>query len=312
MCRCPINTFAGTEQTMTRNRNIVPFKGLNQLQDLVQRIDEVKEVPVYFTDINGDYAEIQRSKGVVNARNGHYIATVSNRYSIFQNKSLLQSITSVCEENSFEPWGKVTAEPTRFAIDCIFPEFGAITDNSPQGINMGAKLTNSYDKSWIAAGFGFLYRLICKNGMYAKSMMPELQFSQRHVGVNDGNPSKIIEGFDRFVRMIEPAKEVIGDYIHEAMDTPVKFQNLDQIAATLGAMIGSMKAGNYMVNALDNKENLSPSKYDLYNAVTAFATHSGLSMKREHDISRMGEILLQPETVIVPLTDEQLQVMIPA
>jgi uncharacterized coiled-coil protein SlyX len=130
--------------------------------------------------------------------------------------------------------------------------------------------------------------------MYFGNMVRELRFSERHTGsiVNE-LPHSIQEFTDNLLMMTK--------FIAKAIDTSatinVKFETRDQRLQTMQSLVEHAKIGE-KVN--DQLQTLNPTKWEIYNALTAVASHETMGETARTKLERLSEKVLAPNYKVIP------------
>jgi hypothetical protein len=245
---------------------------------------------------------IQKRFGIKNERTGEIADFCSPIYSVLQHSDAVSMVLGSLKERGIEARGFMKEWDNGVAVELFLDnvmmpvngnEMVAQSLRIPDGkdgIQMGIRFVNSYDKSSGFRGYGFGWRLACSNGMFLRSVLPEMMFSVRHTGqvvlrVGD----KIAEAIRRLVEQ----RGALIAVIEEAQAEKVSFQNDAELVATLAGFVGSERRAEAV---LDNRAahgvGLEATRWKLYNMLTDYATHTELSVPMYDRIQMGAENLL--------------------
>jgi hypothetical protein len=148
----------------------------------------------------------------------------------------------------------------------------------------------------------FAYRAICQNGMALGSVMNNVKEVAFHVG-----EVKTMETLcaitDKFIDSVINSCSALQEYVNKAMSVPMLWENVgkilekyvpskkhrENILKNLGIDVVEVtnketKVSTFSYFATEKTAELCKNKWDLYNAVTNYATHS--------DVAKWSETML--------------------
>jgi hypothetical protein len=184
---------------------------------------------------------------------------------------------------------------------CFFDNIEAIKDpTSKKGIKIGAMFKNSYNKQNSVTGSGYFMRIECLNQMYFGNLIQELKFSERHTGSIVHELPMSIQAFTDNLLM---RSKLVAKSIQVAAGVPVTFETREQRLQTMIALVDHQKVGELIdkrISDAQKGEGLELTKWDVYNAITASATHDSMALGVRERIERTSEKVLGADYHIFP------------
>lgn len=278
----------------------IPFNGVHDLMEIGTQMDHAEIIPLYYKE-GDETLEVEGTVGVFNDTQGCLIGTASDKYSLLQNQTVLEVLANEFDALNLTPIGQVINDYNRISVEVHFPEMQVDDADRNKPIFLGTKIMNSYNKSSTFKGFGFFHRTWCENGAYARTILGD-PFSQFHYGDSLEEKAHLI--LSEYVQKLEVSSTLIQKTLALAQDKKVVFENVGQIVASLSEWTGMKRAGEGVYQFLLDEvpeDEMDISRYDLWNAFTAYASHqSGLSETARDGISKVAEAVLNPHTRLYP------------
>lgn len=272
---------------------VTEFTSTDELLKIAKTLDVAEEMPVV---INGKEQEDVRA--IWNTTKDRRAAIVGEDYSLVQHREAVKYVAKGLEALNTPVYGKVKNMEDVVTIEVFFPKLH-IKDDA-KGIDVGGKIVNSYNKSRAFKGFMVAQRKVCTNGMYMKKLIPECEFFEIHVGdLANEIPALLKEFFDHLKETTEAIKSIID----QAMETTIKFKNMEEVEATFTEVLKSpvhMKAlirdGHLDKSwSAENREKMVMTKWEFVNAITSYVSHSPVVESRIDIYSSWAEEILDPE-----------------
>jgi len=230
-------------------------------------------------------------------------AIISDDYSLVLHEKAFSLVADGLDRLDTEVYGYVKNIEDVAIVEVYFPAL-RIKDDA-KGMDVGGKIINSYNKSRAFKGFMVANRLVCTNGMYARKLIPDVNFFEIHVG---DLAERIPELIEEFFENLKDATEDLKAIIDQAMNVYIEFNSEDEIEPTIAGILNSprhakkLMEGKYYYDQV--KDPVNPSKWELYNAITAYASHAALVESRVDVLSNSAETLLHPEYQVVVIAPE--------
>lgn len=177
----------------------------------------------------------------------------------------------------------------------LFPDL--MVNDHQDGIQMGVRFKNQYNDKKSFKGSAFGWRLACANGMLATKTFGELVITAWHTEKQVlGIPAKVEE----FIDGILQRSHLLEVQIDNAIAAKVSFKDYAEIANTLAPITESKKIADVAALQIDNPEKTN--KWELYNAITAYASHEQIShIKREALIGNAEAKILHGTVIPIPV-----------
>jgi hypothetical protein len=254
------------------------------------------------------FRPIKNRYGIKNERSGAIADFCSPIYSVLQHSAAVDMVLGSLKEHGIEARGFMKEWDNGVAVELFLDnvllpaqgnEFVAHSLRIPDGqdgIQMGIRFVNSYDKSSGFRGYGFGWRLACSNGMFLRSVLPEMMFSVRHTGqVVTRVGDKIYEAIRRLVYN----RGALIAVIEEAKKDKVSFATESELSLALSGYVGSeRRAENILDNRIAHDVGLETTRWNLYNLLTDYATHTELSVPMYERIQAGAERMLTSQVVL--------------
>jgi len=268
------------------------FDSVEQLQEIVTTLDQAEVRPVFVGD-----EQSMAHQGIWNLGTDSLSVIASDNYSLVNHQAAFGLLAHGLEGRNF--YGQVYNYNDYVACNVFFPELKVKDD--ADGIDLGMKVVNSYNRSASFKGYATAKRLVCSNGMYLRQIIPDLQFSYIHVGDLDESIGPILDGF---FSALSHSTQVVQETIKKAQKDKVVFESEEQVEATFTEILRSPVHAKKLMPYYEPKTFLKPSKWEFYNAITAYISHAEVVPSRVEIYSNWAEKVLLPEYEIKPVSLE--------
>lgn len=270
-----------------------------------EKMLERKDIPwdgveTFYVPPGTQVRQVNKYRFVVNNRTNEDVNVVRSRYAIIQHKDAASMTLAALQSCGIGQTARyqVLDLGNRMRMRILFPDV-VVDDGSLGGLHLGMNVSNSYDQSSSFRAELLAWRVVCSNGMIIRHRIPGASFSMRHVGSVATGYTKTVEQIAKYTARIEKAGVLLEHIVAEARERQARFQTTRQVELTLGAILDRLTAPPEVVASVPVRENVP--YYDLYNAVTAFASHDpGLSpQRREEILVRAERFLLGPRELVI-------------
>lgn len=254
------------------------------------------------------FRPIKKRFGIKNERTGEIADFASPVYSVLQHSDAVNMVLDSLQEHGIEARGFMNEWNNGVAVEVFLDnvllptegnEFVAHSLRIPDGkdgIQMGIRFVNSYDKSSGFRGYGFGWRLACSNGMFLRSVLPEMQFSIRHTGQVVSKVSDKIYGA---VRRLVMNRGALIAVIVDAQKEKVSFNTEKEMVLALSGYVGSERRAEVILdNRAAHDVGLETTRWNLYNLLTDYATHTELSVSMYDRIQNGAERILTSPVIL--------------
>lgn len=275
------------------------FSNFGQLAKIASQLDDCVRQPSVFKNLEGTVVDDPARRDIVNMRTGQRSAVVSRVYQEYQHRDVIAQVAESFQKAKIEGHGYVYDNGDRIMAACFFDNIEAIKDpNSNKGIKIGAMFKNSYNKQNSVTGSGYFLRIECLNQMYFGNMIRELRFSERHTGSIIHELPHAIQDFTDNLLM---RSKLVAKSVKIAAEVPVNFYNREQRLQTMIALVEHQKVGTLIDERLEKAGGeLELTKWDVYNAITAAATHDSMAQGVRERIEHVSEKVLGADYHIFP------------
>lgn len=279
---------------MRQGRNVMPalrhsFADLASLRNHAAALDRAEEIKPFWYGEAKDQ-QVPGWKGIYNVDKGKFVTAVDSDYNIIQHRELVVEATTAMSNLGLQGTAKVGDSGNVVFVDITFPgtKLGVAQGEE---FFAGLRLINSYNK-----GTGIIIapryeRLVCSNGMTMPSRMIQ-SFSVKHT-------SKLAQEFAAAIPVIlkemiefEPRLKAL---VEEGIADSIEYSLMKQILASMVTADKHMEAIEALLPA-------NPTRWDLYNAFTHYATHDQqIKPTMEQRLLTKAQVLLDtPLAQLVP------------
>lgn len=267
-------------------REVIKFNGTTNLQQLGRRLDPAVSTRVQFLNpITQQWVENEQEKMIFNMEQKQQVKTVSKDYTLVQHKPIIDAYTSVLNKYNISIFGTVQNYGNRIYVETAFGDRDVI-----DGVKLGVRLVNSYDKY---TGFrleAFGYRTACSNGMFLGQVLKqEVSINRMHIGEIDVK-STVVE----FLQTLFDSDKQLKQYISEAMKDSIEWNIALEVLKQLGK-----KHSEKIAFALTNlRDDLNITRWDLYNAITWYSTHQLVSDYAQDKAQKVAQKVLAAPIIV--------------
>ena len=250
----------------------IPFSSTTELKQKVMGLDEAYEREVYTKVPDGAVgmalgSHMDRSaehKGIWNLDRNHLACIATKRYEIIQHREGFTAAANELESLGLSVFGRIRNYGDRVDIQIAFKDH--VIEVNGDKLNMGVKLHNSYNLSRVFGGELFSFRQACTNGMIVGKVV-HCQVRQLHMGLID--VPKLMKDF---MADAINSSEKFKEYVSVAMADTYEWKLAESV---LEQMLTIKKYREMILNRLkaDNDQGKRLTRWDVYNSITAVATH---------------------------------------
>lgn len=272
------------------------FTDFEGLAHIANSLDQCRREESWFKHPDtGAFVSDPEKRDIINLGTKKRAAVVSKIYHEYQHRDVIAEVAASFVKAGLKGHGYVYDKGDRIMAACFFDNIQPIEDpTSKKGIKIGAVFKNSYNKANSVTGAGYFMRLECLNQMYFSNMIHELKFSERHTGsIVQELPHSIQEFTDKLLIR----SKLVAQSIKVAATVPVVFNTREQRLATMVSLVDHNKVGEKIEAQLTT---LEPTKWDIYNAITAVATHERMGDTVRERIEKVSEKVLSPMYTVIP------------
>ena len=270
------------------------FDGLVQLKQAIMRLDRAEEV-VYD---NGRQIDLRGTKGRFKAlwnMDKNRVETIRGKdYILVQHKEVLEPFIQALSKLNLSVAGDIKDYGGAVYITCFFKNLELIKDDR-SGIQRGIRIVNSFNSYTAIRGEMWGMRLVCSNGM----RIPGFEAKVRQLHMGHINLPQLMEGF--LTTVIEKSKS-LKLLVSGAMADTLEWEIVQKVYKVLLKEEKHIEAIMKIFNE-DNLDKKTITRWDVYNAITKYATHGKeklLSVAVEDRLQKRAVRLLeQPIKVIM-------------
>jgi hypothetical protein len=240
----------------------------------------------------------KKFRAVTNQNTGKTVAMVSDGYFLAQHSEVVGSVTDALMNLNIKADASVRNDGNRVFVDIEFPE-SKLYASVGEEFFCGIRVINSYNKTTGIMVLPRLVRLACANGMVVNVGWVH-EFNIKHT-------QKLAEDFSKTVQIM--IKEMVGSnekfkaMMNNCIGDSVEWELLDKIMSKLvDGRNKHLEAIKKLLVEKYAKDKTAPTRWDVYNAFTDYATH-GEQIKPSIEQwiqSRAQKLLIMPLAELVP------------
>ena len=283
--------------------NSCKCESLAEVRQIATQLDRAIEVSPLFFDVQGVRHQTNDWKGIYNVSKDTYCKTVSrDMYRLITHREFLETFAETLDRLNLPYSMSIKDSGSTIFTDVTFKNNKFELKKVGENFVTGIRIINSYDRTYPIVIMPNLIRLACSNGMILSHF--ETKFNVKHSSIlareietlMETKVKNIINGYATFQNYVETS---IADSIEwkiacKIMEKIIKQpKHLEEVLKILGiarieTIEKSVKTGKYVFVAdkLTDKSKLT--RWQLYNAITQYATHGQM-------LSPFVEMALQHE-----------------
>ena len=270
-------------------KEVVRFENLTELGKIVKGMDRAVQFPVFYKNSlkKNELTQAKNHSAVYNVDRQRIAQIMSDEYTVLQHQDAFGSVVDALKTLNAKVHGKVVS----YNGDLIYL-YGTFNDvivkDDAKGMEIGFRITNSYNMWTSFSGSAYTFRLICSNGAILKKMIPEAKFSKKHYGQVLNYKEDITQFITKLIESV-PALEA---KISLAMADTVEWKLVEKLLPKLVLIKKHKDEIEKRLKEVKSKKK-QISRWDIYNCFTNYATHGEkISAYIENLLSRKAEQIL--------------------
>jgi hypothetical protein len=258
---------------------IEKFENLQQFESSVKTLDQAEALPVYIKDkVNENY------KAVWNKSKDQLEGIIPAKYGLIEHEQAFGPFIKVLEGKSMEGVkGVIKNFGGYVVVEAILPGLTVEVKNGDT-INLGVRLSNNYGAQTnkpMFRGEAFGYRSVCQNGMFFGQVMVS-KFFASHEKVADLE-KQLLDFVGNVMENSQVIKSILVNNTKDEM-------SLKEAKEIVKGEIGRKKALVLITGYLGRNDKVT--KYDLYNAITQYATFNVRNEKQRVQVQTIAQKVL--------------------
>lgn len=271
------------------------FSSLKDLEGIVDSMDTYRRMPLYAEDEFGKY-ETKHVYGIVNTTTRKVVMPCGPEYPVFGHHEAYGLVINELKEKKIDVHGRMEIDGDRSYCQVLFNDVKVIKDDR-DGIELGISFKNPMDRKTSFKGNGYTWRQFCSNGAGMKTLLPQLEVNERHVATMlDSLPAVMRQ----FVEEATKQTTYMQTFVDQSMKSVVKFETREQLEATMELELEGV-AEKHARNIIRELRNLQPTRWELFNAVTFYSSHSAISVDVRERLDTVAERLINMRRNITPV-----------
>jgi hypothetical protein len=281
-------------RTLLTTQSINKFKDLDEFGKMVKLLDDYRILP-----IKANYGDqnigTDKVRAMTNITHNRVTMAVGPRYPLFGHRQAFGYVYEDLLKRGAEVHGSVTTLGDTAWARILFDNV-SVTDETDKPVEMGIEFCNPMDKKTTFKGYGYTWRQTCSNGAGIRKLLPGLEITEAHtVDMQFRVPPMIYDFVERSMKQ----KAVFQTMVSRAIDSKISFDTRAQLVATLTGVFGGI-VDRHVKGIAANIESLTPTRWDLFNASTAYTSHHAISPVIREQIDAKAESFINPMFQIVP------------
>lgn len=284
--------------------------GISATSDLVARsgsFDRATEQDIFY---GAEQTPTADYKGIYNTNSKALAQIVSKHYQIIQHPDVLRAIGEVLDEAGVKVNGMVKDFGNQIQGNLVFDNQGEPVQDPESGIRLGIRFLNSYNKSTSFRLELYGFRMICQNGMALGQALHNVREVTFHMG-QEKTVDTLKEIVRRFITNAMDSTETLQGYIDQCINDRADWNSIGKLLEKLfqhkkhrdkiGEILGisfievvdkktKKKTYNYVLEK-EGKKNIT--RWELYNAITNYASHNDLGLSVENRIQETAQKILR-------------------
>lgn len=274
---------------------MAPAKRISEVKQVLSRdqfipkmacFDTVRATPLMFQDMSGQYVLSTDRKGIMNERTGQIVGVASNDWTPVQHKECMSFAVKTLEDlyPDRPMYGRMVNNGNNATIEVMFDT----TDISDK-LAVGVRLFNRYKVGSTFAIQSFFVRSACQNGMIWSDVSANMTLSH----LNRSWEKDIVSGVGYVADRLALATDDITDQIDRAKSDVVAYSDFENLIYQI--MVGTISEKGYakFKKSLYYGHGDQLTRYELYNWMTAYATHMQPSELRVMEIQKSAQHILK-------------------
>jgi len=264
------------------------FENDLELESAIEELDRAELRPVL---VDGN--EVEYQKAVWNTTKSRCESIVKSTHGLIEHRQAFLPFVSALREKGITLKGVVKNDGGIAEIEALFDNYG-IQPKDGEVIAVGVRLQNSYNKrGFVGQSFG--KRLVCSNGMISTVETASMKVVHTDLATLD-------QTFQHFISSVVKGVETLEEKINKAIEEELE---LAEARGILHLYFGKKMTAELMRIFQKNLGNKN--KWQLYNAITNYASHQGKDEKQYEKLLKIADRLL-----VAPLSDLRNQVRLEA
>ena len=273
----------------------------NDLPVIGAKMDEAKETEIFFRNDENKIVRSDDHRGIWNVDKKKLSTIASSRYAIIQHRDVIDALSNTLKNLNINVKGMIRQINDKMIGDVLFTDdkMTKLKDDSKEGIEIGFRFMNSYNKTSSFSMQLYGYRLVCMNGMVLGKAVQEFKLSMPHVG-QDKLINEISKEIEIFVNQSIASSKILQKYINNCIADSFEWKATEKLIEKLLKRKKHRLAITHILEKNVGKGK-KLTRWDFYNAFTEYATHNEqITPKVEELMQRRSQkILTTPMKILL-------------
>jgi len=245
--------------------------------------------------LDGSLKETPKVWGLKNLNTGTVHFGAAKNYAPLNHEDALDPVLTAVDHLGLNTLINIDNHHDVVEAFILFPDL--MVNDKQEGIQMGVRFKNVYNDKKSFKGTAFGWRISCANGLLLTQTYGDLVISAWHT---EKQVLSIPHKVETFIEGILQRTHLFEAKIEEAVSAKVTFLDYAEIANTLAPVTASQKIADAAAQEIKDPEKTN--KWELYNAITAYASHEDVShITRERLINDAEKKILYGNLVPIPV-----------
>ena len=236
---------------------------LAELKNTALSFDQAEMRDVHIIADSEDYVS-PRHMGVWNVNKSELATIAAKDYCVIQHKYAIQTVVEALSSLGIKATASLKTSRHGIHVDFDFPEMGFELHEVGESFTSGMRVINDYSRSGGLTIAPRVTRLVCSNGMIVTEAV-----QSRKVKYSEELQITLEGTIDKLIKDIISADQRLSDMVSSCMMDSVEGMTMKLLLKQL--FKSKIHRENIFQRFDHNKKELS--RWDLYNAVTNYATH---------------------------------------
>ena len=240
--------------------------------DSLQELSDYKFSSAEMVSLYDQYDKPVPFKGVRNLTTGKVCAVVSKQYGLVDHNSLKTATVNALRQNS-NIGGYIKDYGNNIVMDIYFKDDSLKVSDDKDGIMLGFRVSNSYNKTGCLKIQAYGFRLVCSNGMVAGKEIG-INLNMKHT--NSLKISRVYQAVSKFKDCLMKYGKDLQRHVNTAQKTWLTYHDVEK---ALKARLAK-KHNKWLLSEVqdhlkwgDIQEEAVIRAWDFYNLLTRYATH---------------------------------------
>lgn len=257
-------------------------------------LDNAYSVEVASKTINDTWRTEDRYKAVINETTGKVACIAGKNYKIIQHRDAVESVLNALNNLNLPYTGHIMNGGNKVIVDIDFPKEQLKLEKVGEEFMAGISIVNSYDRTTGLSILPRMKRLACMNGMTVN-----LFYHSFHVKHTYAMTADIAVAAQKVINQMANSNANFKQFVEDSIGDSIAFERTKLI---LNALI-PVKKHRMKINEIlaPDAEKGYLTRWDLYNAITNYATHNDIAVSVNEFLQKKAQKVLKTMSEDLPV-----------